>query len=74
MNSKQPRDGSAVPPSHKNIFKSRREPIMSNSEPAPPDKGDSENPLIWLGKLVLTVVAGILLAKFGVRVSDNLKL
>jgi len=52
----------------------RREPIMSNSEPAPPDKGDSENPLIWLGKLVLTVVAGILLAKFGVRVSDNLKL
>ncbi len=47
---------------------------MSNSESVPPDKGDSENPLIWLGKLVLTVVAGILLAKFGVRVSDNLKL
>ena len=47
---------------------------MSNSEPTPPDKGDSENPLIWLGKLVLTVVAGILLEKFGVRVSDNLKL
>lgn len=47
---------------------------MSKSESASPDKGDSENPIIWLGKLVLTVVAGILLAKFGVRVSDNLKL
>jgi hypothetical protein len=63
-----------VPPSHKNIFISRREPIMSNSESVLPEKGDSENPIIWLGKLVLTVVAGILLAKFGVRVSDNLKL
>ena len=47
---------------------------MSNSESVLPEKGDSENPIIWLGKLVLTVVAGILLAKFGVRVSDNLKL
>ena len=29
--------------------------------------------LKWIGKLVLTVAAGIILSRYGIRVSDNLK-
>jgi len=28
----------------------------------------------WIGRLLLTVVAGIILAKFGIRLPDNMKL
>ena len=28
----------------------------------------------WIGKLALTIVAGIILSRFGVRLPDNLKL
>lgn len=28
----------------------------------------------WIGRLLLTVVAGIILAKFGVHLPDNMKL
>lgn len=28
----------------------------------------------WIGRLLLTIVAGIILAKFGVRLPDNMKL
>ena len=30
--------------------------------------------LKWIGRLLLTVVAGIILAKFGVHLPDNMKL
>ena len=30
--------------------------------------------LKWLGKLVLTVAAGIILSKYGVRIPDNIKI
>ena len=30
--------------------------------------------LKWIGRLVLTVAAGIILSRFGVRIPDNVKL
>lgn len=30
--------------------------------------------LKWIGKLVLTVAAGIILSRYGVRIPDNIKL
>ena len=30
--------------------------------------------LKWIGRLVLTVAAGIILGRFGVRIPDNVKL
>ena len=29
--------------------------------------------LKWIGKLILTVAAGIILSRYGIRLSDNLK-
>ena len=46
--------------------------IMLNTENSstPESTGDT---LKWIGKLILTVAAGIILSRYGIRVSDNLK-
>ena len=39
----------------------------------PPTEPPTDS-LKWLGRLLLTVAAGILLSQFGMRLSDDLKL
>ena len=36
-----------------------------------PDESDTWN---WIGRLALTIAAGIILSQFGIRLPDNLKL
>jgi len=41
----------------------------------PPIADDSENPLIWIGKLALIIAASAVLAHFGMRsLPDNIKI
>ena len=46
---------------------------MFNTEnnSTPESTGDT---LKWIGKLVLTVAAGIILSRYGVRIPDNTKI
>ena len=37
----------------------------------PPEESDIWK---WIGKLALTIAAGIILSRFGIRLPDNLKL
>ena len=37
-------------------------------------EGPPADTMKWIGRLLLTVVAGIILAKFGVHLPDNMKL
>ena len=64
-----------VPPPHKNKLKSYKEgtQIMFDTEnrSTPETTGDT---LKWIGRLVLTVAAGIILGRYGVRIPDNVKL
>ncbi len=34
----------------------------------------TEDTLKWIGRLILTVAAGIILGRYGVRIPDNVKL
>ena len=43
----------------------------TNSVIPPESNGET---LKWVGKLLLTIAAGIVLSRFGVRLPDNLKL
>jgi hypothetical protein len=47
--------------------------IMLNTENSstPESTGDT---LKWIGKLILTVAAGIILSRYGVRIPDNVKI
>ena len=38
----------------------------------PPES--NKETLKWIGKLLLTIAAGIILSRFGVRLPDNIKL
>ena len=64
-----------VPPPHKNIFKSYKEgtQIMFDTENKPTPESTADT-LKWIGRLVLTVAAGIILGRYGVRIPDNVKL
>ena len=51
----------------------RRDPFMLNTNNSfiPPEESDTWK---WIGRLALTIAAGIILSMFGVRLPDNLKL
>lgn len=44
--------------------------LNTENSSTPESTGDT---LKWIGKLILTVAAGIILSRYGIRVSDNLK-
>ncbi len=64
-----------MPSPHKNKLKSYKEgtQLMLNTEnrSTPETTGDT---LKWIGRLVLTVAAGIILSRYGVRLPDNFKI
>ena len=64
-----------VPPPHKNKLKSYKEgtQIMFNTENRSTSES-TEDTLKWIGRLILTVAAGIILGRYGVRIPDNVKL
>ena len=43
----------------------------TENKPTPESTADT---LKWIGRLVLTVAAGIILGRYGVRIPDNVKL
>ena len=47
--------------------------IMFNTENRSTPETTTDT-LKWIGKLVLTVAAGIILSRYGVRIPDNVKL
>ena len=47
--------------------------IMFNTENKPTPESTADT-LKWIGRLVLTVAAGIILGRYGVRIPDNVKL
>ena len=64
-----------VPPPHKNKLKSYKEgtQIMFDTENGSTAESTGDT-LKWIGRLVLTVAAGIILGRYGVRIPDNVKL
>lgn len=64
-----------VPPPHKNKLKSYKEgtQLMFNTENRSTPESTTDT-LKWIGKLVLTVAAGIILSRYGVRLPDNFKI
>ena len=45
--------------------------LNTENSSTPESAGDT---LKWIGKLILTVAAGIILGRYGVRIPDNVKL
>ena len=45
--------------------------LNTNNGFIPPEGADTWK---WIGRLALTIAAGIILSRFGVRLPDNLKL
>jgi len=45
--------------------------LNTNNCSIPPEGADTWK---WIGKLALTIAAGIVLSRFGIRLPDNLKL
>ena len=64
-----------MPSPHKNKLKSYKEgtQIMFDTENKPTPESTADT-LKWIGRLVLTIAAGIILSRFGVRIPDNVKL
>ena len=64
-----------MPSPHKNKLKSYKEgtQIMFNTENRSTPESTTDT-LKWIGKLVLTVAAGIILSRYGVRLPDNFKI
>ena len=64
-----------MPSPHTNKLKSYKEgtQIMFNTENGSTPESTADT-LKWIGRLVLTVAAGIILSRFGVRIPDNVKL
>ena len=64
-----------MPSPHKNKLKSYKEgtQIMLNTENRYMSETTGDT-LKWIGRLVLTVAAGIILGRYGVRIPDNVKL
>ena len=45
--------------------------LNTNNSFIPPEESDTWK---WIGRLALTIAAGIILSHFGIRLPDNLKL
>ena len=64
-----------MPSPHKNKLKSYKEgtQIMLNTENRYMSETTGDT-LKWIGKIILTVAAGIILRRYGVRIPDNTKI